>query len=49
MVWVAILAIIAKQTKIILIKKTTICYHIVAKLHKHKEYGGGAFVGARSF
>ncbi len=41
--------IIAKQNKIILIKKTTICCHIVANLHKHKENGGGAFVGARSF
>jgi hypothetical protein len=42
--------IFAKQNKIILfLKKTTICCHIVAKLHKHKENGGGAFVGVRSF
>ncbi len=39
-----------KTSKIVLIlKKTTICCHIVAKLHKHKENEGCAFVGARSF
>jgi hypothetical protein len=40
--------IIAKQNKIILINKIKCC-HIVAKLHKHKKNGVGAFVGARSF